>query len=69
MSKEKSLCSKRVEWIDIAKAIGVFCVVAGHTGLPIPVSYTHLDVYKRQVIWFRAERLRLARTALSGVIQ
>ena len=35
MSKEKSLCSKRVEWIDVAKAIGVFCVVAGHTGLPI----------------------------------
>lgn len=44
MSKEKSLCSKRVEWIDVAKAIGVFCVVAGHTGLP-DICISHADVF------------------------
>lgn len=25
---------KRIEWIDIAKGIGIFLVIAGHTGLP-----------------------------------
>ena len=25
----------RIEWIDIAKALGIFLVIAGHTGLPI----------------------------------
>ena len=30
-----------------------------------PVSYTHLDVYKRQIVWFPWERLpRLSRVAI-----
>ena len=40
---EDALLKEEVDEDDIAR------VVSTWTGIPVPVSYTHLDVYKRQV--------------------
>ena len=49
--------SNQTTVIGVAEARGVILLAAAQAGLPIyeytpmPVSYTHLDVYKRQVVW------------------
>jgi fucose 4-O-acetylase-like acetyltransferase len=35
---EKTI-TNRINWIDIAKGIGIFLVVLGHTGIPVKLSY------------------------------
>ena len=43
--------------------------VPGPEYMPVSVSYTHLDVYKRQALdWWNGNRSVLADTKLSGVL-
>lgn len=49
---------RRIEYIDIAKALGVFLVLAGHTGLPLPfrswIYSFHMPLFFFiSGIWFR----------------
>ena len=39
--------NRRIEWIDIAKGIGILLVILGHT---IAVSYTHLTLPRNREV-------------------
>ena len=53
MKKERTELNKELKVIDFyckkcKKSMKVSYMVTGNRNYPVPVSYTHLDVYKRQ---------------------
>ena len=57
-SKVKGLKRLRISSIEMSQItheiidlIATSPIVVDHLHIPIPVSYTHLDVYKRQMLW------------------